>query len=158
MAIEGSKLNNISDEAQIVSIINNFIERNFRGISFNLDIDFDLKFEDIKYEMEKLKNEVLNEKLNVNKGRKIRPRDDNKETKDEKNNIIKVTSVILFKKKFTEACIFESRNDYNLKIYKIPEDVLINYDLNKCIYDNINDNACHYLLLEMSQNLATLII
>ena len=34
--------------------------------------------------MEKLKNEVLNEKLNANKERKRRPRDDNKETKDEK--------------------------------------------------------------------------
>jgi hypothetical protein len=67
VAIEGSKLNNIADEIQIVPIINNYIERNFGGISNEIDIDFNLEFEDIKNEMKKLKEEILKEKMNTKK-------------------------------------------------------------------------------------------
>ena len=62
VAIEGSRLNSISDEKQIVPIINTFIERNFGGISYDIDIDFNLEYEDIKLEMKTLKEEILNEK------------------------------------------------------------------------------------------------
>ena len=63
MAIEASKLNNISDQTQIEPIINNFIERNFGGIIYEIDIDFTFEPEDIRDNMKKLKNEILNEKL-----------------------------------------------------------------------------------------------
>jgi hypothetical protein len=70
VAIERSKLNNISDERQIVPIINNFIERNFGGISYNIDINFKLEFDDIKDEMKTLKDEILKEKLNTDNKRR----------------------------------------------------------------------------------------
>ena len=60
VAIEGSKLNNICDERQIVPIVDNYIERNFGGINYEIDIDFDLEFDDIKNEMNRLE-EILRE-------------------------------------------------------------------------------------------------
>ena len=48
VAIEGSRLSSISDEKQIVPIINNCIERNLGVISYDIDIDFNLKYEEIK--------------------------------------------------------------------------------------------------------------
>ena len=62
VAIEGSKLNDIDDEVQIVPILNNYIERNFGGISYEIDIDFELETDDIKEELLKLK-EILEEKI-----------------------------------------------------------------------------------------------
>jgi len=62
VAIEGSRLNSISDEKQIVPIINNFIERNFGGIRYDIDINFNLEFDDIKEKMRILKEEILDEK------------------------------------------------------------------------------------------------
>ena len=44
------------------------------------------------------------------------------------------------------------------KQYQIEEDKIGNYDLNKCINDNINDNNGRYLLLEIKSNLSTLIV
>ena len=63
--IEGPKLYNIYDENQIVPIIINFIERNFGGINYEIDKDFNLEFEDIKDGIDKFKNELLNEKLAI---------------------------------------------------------------------------------------------
>ena len=151
VAIEGSKLSNISDQSLIVPIINNFIERNFGGISYNINIDFTYEFEDIKGRMIKLRDEILKEKLE----------DSNNQDQEGKNNEqdIKITSVFLFKKIFNEACILESiDNNINGKIFQISKDDLIKYNLNKCINDNINDNNSRYLLLEIRQNLAPLII
>ena len=159
VAIEGSRLNNISDEKQIVPIINNFIERNFGGISYDIDIDFNLEFEDIKIEMGKLKNEILNEKLIANISKK-RDEEEAEQKKENKNNAIKVTSVFLFKKIYNEACTLEKQKDNeNItgKIYQIGNDDLDKYDLNKCINDNINDNNSRYLLLEIRSNIAPLI-
>jgi len=163
VAIEGSKLNNISDEKQI-SIINNFIERNFGGINYDINIDFNLEFDDIKLDMEKLKNQILNEKLpkNLNvRGRRERDDEDAQERqKENEDNIIKVTSVFLFKKIYNEACTLEKSKDnenINGKVYQIGNDDLIKYNLNKCIQDNINDNNSRYLLLEIKSNVAPLI-
>jgi len=141
VAIEGSKLNNISDEAQIVPIIENYIERNFGGISYEIDIDFNLQSDDIKEDMKKLK-EILKDKI----------------VKKNNNEIIKVTSVYLFKKIYNEACTYEDNKKDNVKgiIYQI-KDNMDKYDLNKCINDNINDNNCRYLLLEIKSTLAPLI-
>ena len=162
VAIEGSRLSSISDEKQIVPIINNFIERNFGGISYDIDIDFNLVFDDIKLKMETLKEKILNEKLNLNKDKGRRGEDDDDDEKKNKNEDtnIKVTSVFLFKKIFNEACVHEKpkeKETTNGKIYQIPNDYLDKYDLNRCINDNINDNNSRYLLLEIRSNIAPLI-
>ena len=154
VAIEGSKLNNISDENQIIPIIENYIERNFGGISYELDINFELEANDIKEDMEKLKNEILKEKVPK---LKLKKNESNRE--EEKDKIIKVTSVYLFKKIYNEACTLENNDKDNIKgvVYKIKDDHMDKYDLNKCINDNINDNNSRYLLLEIKSNLAPLI-
>ena len=162
VAIEGSRLNNISDEKQIVPIINNFIERNFGGIRYDIDIDFNLEFEDIKDKMKVLKEEILNGKINNNAGDKGTKRDeeDEDQKKENEDNIIKVTSVFLFKKIYNQACTLEKQKiDENItgKIYQIGSDDLDKYDLNKCINDNISDNNSRYLLLEIKSNIAPLI-
>ena len=150
VAKEGFKLSNISDEKQIVPIINNYIERNFGWMNCNVDIDFDLVFDDIKLEMEKLKNEILKVDINTNeKNKKKEKRRDNDDDEDEKkekgkeDNTIKVTSVFLYKKIYNEACLLEKskvNDSIKGKIYQIGDDDLNKYDLNKCIQDNINDN------------------
>ena len=165
VAIEGSRLNNISDEKQIVPIINALIERNFGGISYNIDINFDLIPDDIKEKMEKLKEETLKEKLiEIEKKNKIEKEeeddDDYKKDEEEKDNSFKITSVFLFKKIYNEACQEEKQKDnenFTGKIYQIGNDDLVSYDLNKCINDNINDNNSRYLLLEIRSNIAPLI-
>ena len=157
VAIEGSRLNNINDEKQIVPIINNFIERNFGGICYDIDIDFNLEFEDIKEDINILKNEILNEKLVQQKEKNHDEDEDDK--KDKEENMIKITSVYLFKKIYNLACNekFEGANNENGKIYKIGNDDLNKYELNKRINDNINDNHSRYLLLEIKSNIAPLI-
>jgi len=159
VAKEGSKLTNISDPEKIVPIVNNHIERNFGGISYEIDIDFnDLDFEDIRDEMKKLKEEILNEKISG-----VRKKRNEKNDNVERNNTIKVTSVFLFKKIYNQACDLEENKKDNIDnikgdIYKIKKDDLDKYDLNNCIKDNINDNNSRYLLLEIKSNLAPLII
>jgi len=142
VAIEGSKLNNISEESKIVPIIENYIERNFGGISNEIDIDFKIQCDDIKDEINNLK-EILKGKISTN----------------DEDELQKITSVYLFKKIYNVAC--NNENNKNLKLigasYKIKEDHIDNYDLNKCINDNINDNNSHYLLLEIRSTLAPLI-
>jgi hypothetical protein len=164
VAIEGYKLNNILDESQIVPIINKFIERNFGGINYSIDIDFDLDFSDIKLEMEEFKSKILNEKLNTiinNKGgRKRRDEDDDEVPVKKKENENNVTSVFLFKKIYNLACTLEKSKDnenIDAKIYQIGNDYLDKYDLNKCIQDNINDKNSRYLLLEIDSNIGPLI-
>ena len=144
VSIDGSKLNSISEESQIVPIINNYIERNFGGISYEIDIDFDLEFEDIKDDLKKLKDNILNEKISQISLKK--KKDDDEEPKGNKSTSIKVTSVFLFKKIFNEACKLEDNKKDNIKgiNYKINKDDLNKYDLNKCINDNINDNNSRY--------------
>ena len=136
VAIEGSKLNNISDENQIVPIIENYIERNFGGINISIDIDFKIQCDDIKDQIDNIK-EILKDKIPLNI--------------EDEEEIPKVTSVYLFKKIYNEACNKENNKNLNLigATYKIKEDHLDKYDLNKCINDNINDNNSRYLLLEI---------
>ena len=147
VAIEGSKLNNILIEKDIIPIINSFIERNFGGITYEIDIDFSIQINDKKEEMAKLK-EIL-------KGKISNKKNNNKE-KDKG-----VTSVYLFKKIYNEACSDENYKNENENIkgdnYKIKDENVNKYDLNKCIIDNINDNNSRYLLLEIRSNLAPLI-
>ena len=144
VAIEGAKLNNISEETQILPIIENYIERNFGGISYEIDIDFNLQADDIRDEIRQLKDNILKEKLKFQNN----------------DNSIKITSVYLFKKIFNEAVNLEdNKRDKSIiyENYKIKEDNMDKYDLNKCINDNINDNHSRYLLLEIKSTLASLI-
>ena len=155
VAIEGSKLNNISVENQIIPIIENYIERNFGGITYEIDIDFNLQTNDIREDMGKLKDIILKEKIPSKS--KQKKNESNKEKGEDK--LLKVTSVYLFKKIYNEACTLEDNTKDNAKgiIYKIKDDHMDKYDLNKCINDNINDNNSRYLLLEIKSNLAPLI-
>ena len=116
VAIEGSRLNSISDEKQIVPIINNSIERNFGGISYEIDIDFDLVFEDIKDEMKILKEDILNEKLNTNADNKNRRGDEEDEDEKKKKKIIisKLHQCFCSKKYITMHALLKSQ-----KIMKI---------------------------------------
>ena len=110
VALEGSKLNNILDESEIVPIINYFIERNFGGISYDIDIDFNMEFDDIKFEMEELNYYILNEKIKK------------RNKHDDEDNIIKVNSVYLFKKIYNKACDLEKLEDSKIIdgiVYKI---------------------------------------
>jgi len=66
-------------------------------------------------------------------------------------NIIKVSSVYIFKHIYNLVCEEKAKN------YKIPE-IVDNYDLNKCINDNISDINSRYLLLEIKSNLSSLIV
>ena len=105
--------------------------------------------------MKKLKDYILNEKMHIKKRKKGEDND-----KQKQENVIKITSVFLFKKIYNEACTQEeNKNDEKIKgiIYQIKKDNLDKYDLNKCIIDNINDNNSRYLLLEVNLNLAPLI-
>ena len=142
IAKEGANLNNILDEAQIVPIIENYIERNFGGINYEIDIDFSLQCNDIKEKIKKL-HEILKEIISGT----------------DEGEIPKITSVYLFKKIYNEACSYEDNKKENVKgiVYKIKDDHMDKYDLNKCINDNINDNNSRYLLLEIKSTLAPLI-
>ena len=152
VAKEGSKLTDISDSGKIVPIINKYIERNFGGISYEIDIDFTFLLDNITKKIEQLED-ILKEKI-------VRGKKKKNENKEEQKNVIKVTSVFLFKKIFNEACNNEENKKFNIKgdIYKIKMNDLEKYDLNDCIKDNINDNNSRYLLLEIKSNLAPLII
>ena len=153
VAIEISKLSNKSDENIIVPIINDFIERNFGGITYEIDIDFNLIFDDIIGDMHRLYN-ILYEKLCKNNQMFDDDDDDIKkeEKKETEKNKIKVTSVFLFKKIYNEACSFERQETYQIK-----KDDLVKYNLNRCINNNINDNNSRYLFLEIRSNLTPLI-
>ena len=155
VAIEGSKLNNISDENQITPIIENYIERNFGGIVYEIDINFDLVPNDVKDDMNILKENILKEKIPTTKRKK-------KEINlgKEEPSYIYIPSVYLFKKIYNEACSLEnSKDDEKIKgiVYRIKDDHIDKYDLNKCINDNINDYNSRYLLLEIKSSLAPLI-
>ena len=160
VAKEGSKLNNIADEKQIVPIINDKIERNFGGIIYDIDIDFNLEFKEIMDEMIKLK-EILKDFIENKKVSSNRDDDDDDKDKkiEKKDNTIKFTSVFLFKKIYNEACIIEkSKEKENITgNYQISDDESKKYNINKCIQDNINDINSRYLLLEIKSNLSPLI-
>ena len=161
VAIELSQLSKESGENEIKPIINHFIERNFGGITYDIDIDFDLEFEDIKENMKILKEQILNEELEkIKKNEKGDDDDDDKKNKgknDTTKNKIKVTSVFLFKKIYNQQCSEESKKYTKGETYPISKDDLVTYDLNKCINNNITDNNSRYLLLEIRSNLTPLI-
>ena len=118
-----------------VKIIIKYIERNFGGIEYDIDIDFSSTLDDIREKMEALKKLVENSEF----------------YKGEKHPF-KLSSVYLFKKLYNSQ--FEKDPNNNLKI---EEDKIKDYNLNKCINDNIRDPYSRYLLLFVSPSLTTLI-
>ena len=140
-AIEIGRLSN-KDNKEVIDIIEKYIERNFGGIDYEIDIDLKLQFNDIKDNIEKIKK-ILEDFTNVNTRKK-----DNKKKKVAK---IKISSVFLFKKSYNIACGIEDQ-------YQIEKENCKKYDLNQCIIDNINDiNNPRYLLLEIKPSLSSLI-
>ena len=129
IAIEIGKLNELDDN-KVVIIIEKYIERNFGGIDYEIDIDLDLKKTDIDNSME-LISEILKELPSENKEKK------------------KISSVFLFKKIYNVVCSPEN--------YKISNSRINRYNLNKCINDNISDINNRYLLLEIEPSLSSLI-
>ena len=119
------KSGNIIDKDKVPIIIK-YIERNFGGINYEVDIDFQLTQrtpDDVKEKIKLIKELLGNDKY--------------------------LSSVSLFKKLYNRKC-----DDSNLKI---DEQKLNEYNLIKCINDNINDKYSRYLLLEIEQSLTTLI-
>ena len=144
VATEGSKLSNFGSD--IIPYIESYIERNFGGINYEIDIDFSLIPKDKSEEMAIIKD--------ILKDKKLKKKKDLINTNEE--SVKKVSSVYIFKKIFNKACQVEEKMLF--KQYQIEEDKIGNYDLNKCINDNINDNNGRYLLLEIKSNLSTLIV
>ena len=139
------------DEIEVNKIINNSIERNFGGIEYEIDIDFNLKL-DIQKDVDIL-YDILKEKIEEKKGYK-RPKKWQKDKQEnEKNDKIIVSSVYLFKKLYNLEC-----DNYGEKALKLENKEIVEYDINKCIMNNINDIYSRYLLLEISSSLIPLII
>ena len=112
-------------DTNINHIIKKYIERNFGGIEYEIDIDFNLNFEDIIENIKFIKN--IFSKYNL----------------FEKNKKIKLNSAMFFKILYNIQC------DYlePFSCLKIDENSILDYNANECIKDNINDNNCRYLLL-----------
>jgi hypothetical protein len=131
IAIEFGRLGNVYDENDKLQIIEKHIERNFGGINYKIDIDFNLIIDDIREKIFLIKD-IL---------------------KDYDDDIKKLNSAFLFKKLYNinmEKEIPDSR-------LIIKKENLNNYKLNKSINDNIKDINSRFLLLEVNQSLANLL-
>ena len=134
VASELEKIEYNNDEKKSL-IVNKYIERNFSGIEYKIDLNINISFDDIKCEMEKL-NKILDDYEYYNKKGKF-----------------KLNSVFLFKKLYNYLILEQGLNT-NL----IIESSLINdYNLNNCIQDNIYDIKSRYLLLQIKSSLSSLI-
>ena len=134
VANELAKSGDIGD-IEIVEKIIKFIERNFGGISYKIDIDYNLKFGNMENQIKSIEN-LLSDCNTFKKGKSC-----------------KVSSVFLFKKLYNLAC--EENNSFNLKIDK---NKLNDYNINDCLKDNIDDINSRYLLMEIDKSLTPLII
>ena len=119
-----------------VPIIIKYIERNLGGIKYEIDIDFDNIPDGIeKEEVELIENIIKDFDLTY------------------KENIVNLDSVYLFKRLYNKEC---EKIDPKSNLM-IEKKIIKEYNLNKCIKDNIRDNKSRYLLLEISPTLTTLI-
>ena len=135
IAIKLKEKRDLTDSGKSQIVID-YIERNFGGIDYEIDINLDSTLEDIKSKID-LINSIILSYTSPNEKKK------NKEK-------LKISSVFLFKKLYNIAC----EKDYGLKI---DEKIIKNYNLNKCIANNIKDINSRYLLLEIKPSLTTLI-
>ena len=132
-----SKFNNISEREKVDLVIKN-IERNFGGIEYEIDINFDLILDDIREKVKLIKYLIEDyEKYDYNKT----------------NENIRLNSVFLFKKIYNLQC--DKLAPFNK--LKIDKTEINEYNLNNCINKNIKDTNSRYLLIEIKQSLIPLI-
>ena len=146
VAIEGSKLCHFSKGYEITDIIETYIERNFGGVNYEIDIDFNLEKEDISEEIKLIKNILRNKIPNWCR------RDEFEEKK------IKVSSEYIFKNIYNLACSIEIKDNLLWRQYQIKEDNIEKNNIINCINGNINDYNRRHLLLEINSNLIPLIL
>ena len=138
-----------SDQIEIKDIVEKYIERNFGGIDYEIDIDFKLSFNDISSRIKYINNILELSTKNKRNQRNKKGKDKN----EKKEETIKVSSVFLFKKIYNKICEEEKETQY-----LITNDNCRKYDLNNCLNDNINDNCnSRYLLLGIKPSLSPLI-
>jgi hypothetical protein len=139
IAIRTAKLSSF-DENEVISIINNYIERNFGGIDYEIDIDLDLKLTDIEDEIKSI-SEILKEYIPDKKIQKKKKNEkkggSGKNDKKEKSEKLKVSSVFLFKKIYNMTC--DKENETQFKIIRFCTDV-------QC-----SDRMCNFQSLRFSQ-------
>ena len=128
-----SKLGDCTDKEKI-DIIIEYIERNFGGIEYEIDIDYHLKLSDMENQIGNIQS-ILQDYNSYKKGRPC-----------------KVSSVFLFKKIYNICC--DNKNSKNLQIDK---NKINEYNINNCIKKNINDTNGRYLLMEIKRSLTPLI-
>ena len=124
-----------SNDNEKVGIIIKYIERNFGGIDYEINIDFNLILDDIKEQVELIHNILKDYELY------------------EEGKITKLKSVYLFKALYNIECDKIEKNSQ----LKIDIKIINNYNLNNCINDNIRDNNSRFSLLEVKHTLTTLI-
>ena len=154
IAREIGKLSDRADN-EVVQFVENYIERNFGGIDYEIDIDINLRLSDIGTEIDDLKDifkEFFIDKKETKKKKKKNEKiiKDSKEVKEDK---IKISSVSLFKRIYNSIC--EKDNSYFS--YKIDSNNINKYNLNRSINGNVNSTKDRYLLLEIKPSLSSLI-
>ena len=134
IATELEKIENAKD-IDIVALIEKYIERNFGGIEYEIDIDRNIIPEDMERNVKLIRN-ILDNCNSYYENKKI-------------------NSVYLFKMIYNLQCKKLSKDkNRNLKIdiYNIN-----NYNINYCINSNINDINSRYLLIGIKPSLTSLI-
>ena len=121
---------------EIVTVITRHIERNFGGIIYEFDLDIDIKDDEIIHIVKSIKN--LLKKYNLYKESKM----------------VKINSVLLFKILYNLQCDYLSPDNDDLKI---DESTIKDYNLNRCLNDNIKDINSPYLLLGIQSSLTNVV-
>ena len=135
IAYDFSKLDGFNDDDIVQKIIMRHIERNFGGITYEIDIDF---------------NSNIYESEEYNKLTKFFY--EYYELKHE-NKIIKLDSILFFKTLYNMQC----DNFETVRNLKIEKSKLMNYNLIKCINDNIRDTNGRCLLLQIKSSLKNIL-
>ena len=126
------------NEKDIIDIIAKYIERNFGGVVYEINIDFENLPDDIKERANVIK-EILESIYGDSKKR------------------LNLNSIFLFKALYNleHNKVYKDNKNVNLKIDK---DDIKKYNLSNDINDNINEINSRFLLLEIEPSLAPLII
>ena len=127
------KRNNFENEKNLTEKIEKYIERNFGGIEYEIEIELILKLDDTE-EIATIKKSFESYQFN------------------NKKHSIKLSSDYLFKISYNLQC--DKMECYDIKI---DETKIDDYNINNCIIDNINDINSRFLLLEMNISMMDLI-
>ena len=131
IAIEFGSLDENFYFEKVAKIIR-YIERNFGGIDYEIDIDYDLNLDGIRENIQLIKD-IVRDYSGSNKK--------------------KINSVYLFKKLYNLEL---EKEDPNSKLI-IKKERIMEYNLNICINRNILDVNSRFLLLEISKSLTNVI-